>query len=63
MACFIMGILLSFKINLPTGASIVIVNIVILVAVSVIRGPQILKNIKDSSFFLVFPKVLGYDKK
>ncbi|WP_346697651.1 metal ABC transporter permease [Catenibacillus scindens] len=44
MACFIMGILLSFKINLPTGASIVIVNIVILVAVSVIRWAANLKK-------------------
>ena len=33
MVCFFLGIVLSFKINLPTGASIVIVNIAVLLAV------------------------------
>ncbi len=37
MACFFLGILLSFKINLPTGASIVIVNIAVLLIVLGIR--------------------------
>ncbi|HIQ99429.1 MAG TPA: metal ABC transporter permease [Candidatus Scybalocola faecavium] len=37
MACFFLGILLSFKINLPTGASIVIVNIAVLLVVLVLR--------------------------
>lgn len=35
MVCFLLGIILSFKINLPTGASIVLVNIAVLVVVTV----------------------------
>lgn len=34
VVCFLAGLILSFKLNLPTGASIVIVNLAVLVVVS-----------------------------
>ena len=37
MVCFFFGIILSFKINLPTGASIVLVNIAVLLAVILVK--------------------------
>ncbi len=48
MVCFFFGILLSFVVNLPTGASIVIVNIVVLLAVLAVKN-------------LVFSRLLRYD--
>ncbi len=37
VACFLVGITLSFMVNLPTGASIVLVNLAVLVVVTLIR--------------------------
>lgn len=37
VVCYIIGIILSFVINLPTGASIVIVNLAVLVVVTLIQ--------------------------
>jgi zinc transport system permease protein len=36
VVCFVIGLILSFVLNLPTGASIVIVNVVVLAVVSII---------------------------
>lgn len=35
--CFIAGLMLSFRLNLPTGASIVIVNLILLLAVIIVN--------------------------
>ena len=35
--CFLAGLILSFEMNLPTGASIVIINLIVLIAVTILN--------------------------
>ena len=57
--CFLAGILVSFYINLPAGASIVLVYMILLVIVNILKslcqwGRRILTHIKKMNFLTCF---------